>query len=151
MHLDGNRKGSSFTNSKSYESPSGFEANSFLAGSKNFKIDNIEVFSVKFDSHKLNPIPEGFKSGKFQQVRRFSSAGRRTGFSGFRRKPLERGSRSQKRTFRGQPQRPNFDPSIDYYKALGVSEKSNQADVKKQYYKMAKKYHPDNGSEGDAE
>ncbi|HEY3806928.1 MAG TPA: DnaJ domain-containing protein [Kofleriaceae bacterium] len=37
----------------------------------------------------------------------------------------------------------DFDPNVDYYKSLGVSEKSSADDIKKQYRKLAKQYHPD--------
>src|SRR5690606_38103877 len=36
-----------------------------------------------------------------------------------------------------------FDPSIDYYKALGDSEDAAADEVKHAYRKRAKKYHPD--------
>jgi len=37
----------------------------------------------------------------------------------------------------------DFDPNVDYYKALGVAEKSNADEIKKAYRKLAKAYHPD--------
>src|SRR5580698_2115827 len=37
----------------------------------------------------------------------------------------------------------DFDPNADYYKALGVSEKASADEIKKQYRKLAKQYHPD--------
>ena len=37
----------------------------------------------------------------------------------------------------------DFDPAVDYYKALGVSEKSTADEIKKVYRKLAKQYHPD--------
>ncbi|MGE5186395.1 MAG: DnaJ domain-containing protein [Acidobacteriota bacterium] len=37
----------------------------------------------------------------------------------------------------------DFDPSVDYYKALGVSDKATADEIKKAYRKLAKAYHPD--------
>jgi DnaJ-class molecular chaperone len=37
----------------------------------------------------------------------------------------------------------DFDPSVDYYKALGVAEKATADEIKKAYRKLAKAYHPD--------
>jgi molecular chaperone DnaJ len=37
----------------------------------------------------------------------------------------------------------DFDPSVDYYKALGVGEKATADEIKKAYRKAAKAYHPD--------
>ncbi|MFN0253636.1 MAG: DnaJ domain-containing protein [Kofleriaceae bacterium] len=37
----------------------------------------------------------------------------------------------------------DFDPSVDYYKALGVSEKATADEIKKAYRKLAKANHPD--------
>jgi molecular chaperone DnaJ len=37
----------------------------------------------------------------------------------------------------------DFDPGVDYYKALGVSEKATADEIKKAYRKLAKAYHPD--------
>lgn len=39
----------------------------------------------------------------------------------------------------------------DYYKILGVSDNADQADIKKAYRKLARKYHPDVSKEPDAE
>lgn len=41
------------------------------------------------------------------------------------------------------PQQIDFDPSVDYYKALGVSPKATPDEIKKIYRKLAKQYHPD--------
>src|SRR5262245_42503711 len=41
------------------------------------------------------------------------------------------------------PQQIDFDPSVDYYKALGVSPGASADDIKRAYRKLAKAYHPD--------
>ena len=37
----------------------------------------------------------------------------------------------------------DFDPNVDYYKVLGVSKTEGENELKKAYYKLAQKYHPD--------
>ena len=41
------------------------------------------------------------------------------------------------------PQQIDFDPNVDYYKALGVAEKATADEIKKAYRKLAKANHPD--------
>lgn len=41
------------------------------------------------------------------------------------------------------PQQIDFDPNVDFYKALGVSEKATGDEIKRAYRKLAKQYHPD--------
>lgn len=41
------------------------------------------------------------------------------------------------------PQQIDFDPNVDYYKALGVTDKASADEIKKAYRKLAKQYHPD--------
>jgi molecular chaperone DnaJ len=37
----------------------------------------------------------------------------------------------------------DFDPNLDFYKSLGVTDKATADEIKKQYRKLAKQYHPD--------
>ncbi len=41
------------------------------------------------------------------------------------------------------PPQIDFDPSVDYYKALGLDKKASADEIKKAYRKLAKQYHPD--------
>jgi molecular chaperone DnaJ len=41
------------------------------------------------------------------------------------------------------PQQIDFDPSVDYYKALGVAKTASSDDIKRAYRKLAKANHPD--------
>ncbi|HET7499651.1 MAG TPA: DnaJ domain-containing protein, partial [Kofleriaceae bacterium] len=41
------------------------------------------------------------------------------------------------------PQQIDFDPAVDYYKALGVSPGASADDIKRAYRKLAKANHPD--------
>ena len=38
---------------------------------------------------------------------------------------------------------PSFDQNKDYYKILEIAVSSSDSDIKKAYYQLAKKYHPD--------
>ena len=40
-----------------------------------------------------------------------------------------------------------FDVKIDYYKALNLTSTASKDEIKKSYYKLALKYHPDTGGQ----
>lgn len=44
-----------------------------------------------------------------------------------------------------------FDPKVDLYKVLEATDKMSQKEIKKQYYKLAHKYHPDKAGDSAAE
>ena len=44
-----------------------------------------------------------------------------------------------------------FDPKVDLYKVLEADEKMSEKEIKKQYYKLAHKYHPDKAGDTAAE
>lgn len=48
LHIDQNQTGSFFTQSNSFEQPTSENPNSYFAGAKNFKLVDIEVFSIEF-------------------------------------------------------------------------------------------------------
>jgi len=41
-----------------------------------------------------------------------------------------------------------YDKNNDYYKVLGIAPECNEKDMKKAYFKLAKKYHPDTAGPG---
>ena len=40
-----------------------------------------------------------------------------------------------------------FDPSVNYYSRLGLVETASEAEIKKAFYSLAKKYHPDSNQD----
>jgi len=50
--------------------------------------------------------------------------------------------RQQVRFFAAQAKKP-FENTLDYYARLGVKSDAGRDDIKLNFYKMAKKYHPD--------
>jgi DnaJ-domain-containing protein 1 len=40
-------------------------------------------------------------------------------------------------------QQPNFDPRKDYYQMLNISKNASESEIKRTYYDLAKRYHPD--------
>ena len=44
-----------------------------------------------------------------------------------------------------------YDAKNDYYKILGVTEKTEDKEIKKSYYRLAHKYHPDKAGDAGAE
>lgn len=44
-----------------------------------------------------------------------------------------------------------YDKKNDYYKLLGVAPKADEKEMKKAYFKLAKKYHPDVAGEEHAD
>lgn len=48
--------------------------------------------------------------------------------------------------FSTQQALPDFDYRINYYEALGISDKATEPEIKKAFYALAKKYHPDANS-----
>lgn len=54
-----------------------------------------------------------------------------------------RGTLLVKNRYGFRNQVPRFDSSKDYYEDLGVSKSSSDDQIKRQYYTLAKKYHPD--------
>jgi molecular chaperone DnaJ len=41
----------------------------------------------------------------------------------------------------------DFDPKINYYQRLGLNENASEAEIKKAFYSLAKKYHPDSNQD----
>ena len=65
LYLDQTGNGSCYSLSEAYEMPENIKnPNQLIAGSKNFKIEDIEIFSVNYKPHKLSSVDE-----KIQKVR----------------------------------------------------------------------------------
>jgi len=46
---------------------------------------------------------------------------------------------------------PKFNPGVDYYKTLGLKNTATESEIKKAYFQLAKKYHPDVNKTASAE
>lgn len=47
---------------------------------------------------------------------------------------------------RGSSFIPDFDPKVNYYGVLGITDKATDAEIKRAFYALAKKYHPDSSA-----
>lgn len=50
------------------------------------------------------------------------------------------------RSFASAEDAKGIDGSKDYYRILGISETATETQIKKSFYELAKKYHPDGAS-----
>ncbi|CDW81248.1 molecular chaperone [Stylonychia lemnae] len=53
----------------------------------------------------------------------------------------------QKYRFGSGPGSTDFDPRVNYYHRLGLNESASEAEIKKAFYSLAKKYHPDSNQD----